>query len=56
MNHDLLKGNLITGLFFTAGILSLVTSQFILSTALFGMACLAKASNIRPAKLKPVRV
>ena len=37
VNRDLLKDNQITGLFFTAGILCLVTGQFILSTTLFGM-------------------
>jgi len=39
---------MITRAFFTVGILSLLTGQFILSTTLFGMASLA--ANIRQAK------
>lgn len=44
---------LITALFFTMGLFSLVSGQPILSTTLFGMACLA--SNVRPAKTKLMR-
>ena len=52
MNKYLLTSDLITGVFFTAGILSFVTGQFIFSTTLFGMAALT--SNIQ--KVKPVRI
>lgn len=52
MNTRSLTGDLITGLFFTAGILNFVSGQFILSTTLFGMASLA--SNIQPAKPVPI--
>lgn len=52
MNTHTLTTDLITGLFFVAGIFSLVSGQFILSTTLFGTACLT--SNIKPAK--PARI
>ena len=54
MNPLLLAGNRMTSLFFTAGVLSFVSGQFILSTTLFGMAYLA--TNIKAAKAKTVRI
>jgi len=54
MNPRLLTGSLITSAFFTAGFLSFVSGQTILSTTLFGAACLA--SNIKTVKAKPVRI
>jgi|GEM_PF-917819 len=52
MNTNTLYRDVMTGLFFGAGILGFVSGQFILSTLLFGMASVI--SNIQPAK--PVRV
>jgi len=54
MNTHSLTSNLTTSSLYTAGLLSFVTGQFILSTTLFGMACLA--TNIKSAKAKPIRV
>lgn len=52
MNNYSLANDLITALFFIAGVLTFVSSQFIFSTTLFGMAALI--SNIP--KLKSVRI
>jgi hypothetical protein len=48
MNTTTLYRDIITGLFFAAGIVGFAFGQFILSSMLFGMASLA--SNIQPAK------
>lgn len=54
MTSHVLKGKLLAGVFFSVGVLSIVLGQFVLSTTLFGLACLA--TNIQPVKAKPVRI
>ncbi|MDD2758714.1 MAG: hypothetical protein PHH11_00310 [Methylomonas sp.] len=52
MNTHTVTGNLITGLFFAAGIFSFVSGQFILSTTLLGMASLiANIYSAKPARI-----
>jgi len=54
MHTHSLASSLTSGLFFMAGIFVFVSGEFILSSTLFGMACLA--SNIQASKPKPARV
>lgn len=54
MNPHLLASNIVIGIFLITGMLSLVSGQFILSTNLFGMACLAL--NIQSSKPKRMRI
>ena len=52
MNTHTLQRDVVTGLFFVAGIFGFVSGEFIVSTMLFGMASLT--SNLQTAK--PVRI
>lgn len=54
MNTHSLASSLSSALFSIAGIFVFVSGEFILSSTLFGMACLA--SNVQAPKPKPARV